>query len=116
MSAKTNFVVKKKIGLDHLGEGWEGASITMTPFSFRDNEAIISLRTVVTNQNISAEEAKKASDEVVALLQEKLIEGVGFNGEKLVPITKDNLADLPMEIVVMILQTLQGQTQLSPKV
>ena len=112
--SKTQFVVKKKINLAHLGEGWEDGFVTLTPFTFRDNEAIIRLRTLVTSQDISEEEAKKASDEIVTLLQEKLIEGMGFDGEKLVPITKDNLSDLPMEIVVMILQTLQGQ-QLVPK-
>lgn len=116
MSGKTQFVVKKKIDLTHLGEGWEGGFVTLSPFTFRDNDAIIRLRTLVTSQDISEEESRKASDEIVTLLQEKLIEGVGFNGEKLVPITKENLSDLPMEIIVMILQTLQGQTALSPKV
>lgn len=115
MSGKTQFVVKKKIDLSHLGEGWEGGFVTLSPFTFRDNDAIIRLRTLVTSQDISEEESRKASDEIVTLLQEKLIEGMGFNGESLVAITKENLPDLPMEIIVMILQTLQGQTQLLPK-
>lgn len=115
MSGKTQFVVKKKIDLSHLGDGWEGGFVTLSPFTFRDNEAIIRLRTLVTSESISQEESQKASTEIVALLQEKFIEGMGFDGEKLVPITKENLEDLPMEIIVMILQTLQGQTQLEKK-
>ena len=114
--SKTEFVVKKKIDLSHLGEGWEGGFITLSPFTFNDNAQIIRLRKIVTSNEISNEEAEQASNEVVALLQDKFIEGMGFNGEKLVAITKENLSDLPMEIIVLILQTLQGQTQLSPKV
>ena len=114
--SKTEFVVKKKIDLSHLGEGWENAFVTFTPFSFRDNENLTKLRSIVTSQNVSDEEAEKASREIVTLLQDKLIEGVGFNGEKLVPITKDNLVDLPMELVVTILQTLQGANKIFPKV
>lgn len=113
--SKTQFVVRKKIDLSHLGEGWEGAFVTFSPFSFRDNENLTKLRSIVTSEKVSEQEAEKASGEVVTLLQEKLIEGMGFNGEKLVPITKDNLVDLPMELVVTILQTLQGANQLLPK-
>lgn len=112
--SKTQFVVKKKIDLSHLGDGWEGGFVTLSPFTFRDNDAIIKLRSLVTSQNVSEDEARQASNEIVELLQEKLIEGMGFNGEELVAITKENLSDLPMELIIMILQTLQGQT-LSPK-
>lgn len=112
----SKFVVKKKIPLDDLGEGWEQAFITFTPFSFRDNEKIISLRTVVLNNSASEKEAKKASDDIKDLLAEKLVEGKGFDGEKLIDITPENLPDLPMEVIVKVLTLLQGQTQISPKV
>lgn len=109
------FVVKKKIDLSFLGEGWESAFITFTPFTFKDNDAIVSLRTKSTAENMTQEEIKKASDDLIDLLKSKFVEGQGFNGEKLVPITKDNLADLPMELITTCLVTLQGQSGIPPK-
>ncbi len=110
------FVVKKRIPLDDLGEGWEEAFITFTPFTYRNNDKIISLRSTVLDKNATDEQTKKASDDIKELLSDNLIEGKGFNGKELVDITKENLPDLPMEVFTKCLMALQGQTQLLPKV
>lgn len=115
MSGQT-FVVKKEIKLAFLGEGWEEAYVSFKPFSFNDNDKILDLYKLAKEQaNMSQDEAKKASDNILSLLRDKFIDGKGFDGTKLVAITKDNLGELPMEIIVHILQTLQGQSLLPPK-
>lgn len=111
------FVVKKKIELAFLGEGWEQAYITFSPFSFADNEKLLKLRSKVNTDNpedTTQEGAEEASNNIITLLQDKFIEGKGYDGEKLVDITKDNLKDLPMEIINEALSTLQGKKALPP--
>lgn len=115
----STFVVKKHIPLDFLGEGWEKAYIDFSPFSFNDNDRLLALKKVAVNPDalntMSVDEAKEASDGIKGLLAEKLIGGQGFDGEKLIEITKENLGELPMEILVTALQTLQGQLNIPKK-
>lgn len=114
----STFVVKKKIELAFLGEGWEEAYITFSPFSFADNEQLLKLRSNVNVDNPEAtpqEGAEKASKNMIALLQEKFVEGKGYDGTGLVDITKENLQDLPMEIINEALNVLQGKKTLVPK-
>lgn len=108
------FVVKKRIELSFLGEGWEEAYAVFTPFTFNDNASLLKLRNLASGASIDPEEATKATGEIMTLLRGKFIEGKGFDGKTLVNITKENLADLPMEIITRILQTLQGQTVIPP--
>lgn len=110
------FVVKKRIELKQFGEGWEEAYAIFSPFTFNDNDKLLKLRSMVLKpETLSPEDAKKTSDDMKAIMKEKFVEGKGFDGEKLVPITKENLGELPMEITVHILQVLQGQTLIPPK-
>ena len=110
------FVVKKRVTLEFLGEGWQEAYAEFTPFTFNDNDKILKLRRVALDSStMSTEEASKASDEIMNLLKDGFVGGMGFDGEKLVPITKENLGDLPMEVTVHFLKTLQGGALLPPK-
>ncbi len=108
------FVVRKKIDLSFLGDGWKDAYITFTPFTFNDNAALLKLRGLISGTGTDAEGAESASKEIMDLLQEKFIEGMGFNGKELEPITKKNLGELPMEIIGKILTALQGASSLPP--
>lgn len=113
----STFVVKKKIELAFLGEGWEEAFVTFSPFTFADNESLLKLRSQVNVENPEAtpqDGAEKASKDMITLLQDKFVEGKGYDGEGLVAITKDNLADLPMEIINKALDVLQGKKTLLP--
>lgn len=110
------FVVKKRIELNFLGEGWEEAYAVFTPFTFNDNAALLKLRNLTAGASTDPEEATKATNEIMTLLRGKFIEGKGYDGKGLANITKENLADLPMEIITRILQALQGQTVTPPNV
>lgn len=108
------FVARKKIDLSFVGEGWEAAYITMTPFTFDDNAKLLSVRSAATMKN--QQEARKVADDLMELVQGKFIEGKGYNGKELEPITKENIGQLPMEIINHVLQVLQGTSALPPNV
>ena len=109
------FVVRKRIELAHLGEGWEQAYITLTPFTFNDNATLLKFRALAQTAAANPDAANEATNEVMSMVKNKFLEGMGFDGKKLVPITKDNLADLPIEVITYILAFLQGQTVIPPK-
>lgn len=110
------FKVRKEIKLGFMGQGWEDAFVVFSPFTFGDNDKVLGLYQLAQKQkDMNAAEAKTASDEIIGILKDKFIEGKGFDGEKLVAITEQNLSDLPMELIVHILQTLQGQALVVPK-
>ena len=112
-----SFVIKKKISLDWLGEGWEEAYIVFSPFSYGDNVDLIKFRKIATKMTSvgeSDEEIEKVSNKLLKLLTDKLVEGQGYNGKGLEPITKDNFKDLPVEVFNHCLNALQGE-ELSPK-
>lgn len=113
----TTFVVKKKISLDFLGEDWKECYLEMTPFTFADNDKILRIQKLSLQQvNMTAEEAQHASTEILNLVADKLISGKGYNGESLIPITRENLSDLPIEVIVHALKELQGRLTLPPNV
>lgn len=112
----STFVVKKRIDLAHLGEGWEQAFLIFSPFSFSDNEKLIKFRSeaaALQEGDASEKEVEKVTNRMLELILSKFVEGKGFDGEKLIDITKENFADLPMEVFNLIVQQLQGE-QLRP--
>lgn len=105
----STFVVRKKISLSFLGDGWADAYVEFSPFSFSDNDRIIELRKYRIDQMTeNSKEAKKASDDLMAIIKDKFIAGKGYDGKELIDITKDNLNDLPMEVILKVLAELQG--------
>lgn len=113
----TTFVVKKRISLDFLGEGWKEAYLEMSPFTFADNEKIIKIQRLSSQQSImSADEAKNATNEIISLIADKFISGKGYDGTELIPITRENIQDLPIEVIVHALKELQGRLNIPPNV
>lgn len=112
----SKFVVKKRISLDFLGEGWSEAYITFSPFSFNDNLELLKFRKEVIKVNAESEDKdiKALSDKMIKLLQDKFIEGRGFDGKELVDIKKEDFGDLPQEVFEKVVGQLQGES-LSPK-
>lgn len=114
----SKFVVRKNIPLDFLGQGWEEAFVVFSPFSFADNTALTKFRSEVKQMQDSDEadekELESFTGKMLQIVLDKFIEGQGFDGTKLVPITKENFSDLPMEVFTHIIEKLQGE-QLTPK-
>lgn len=115
LSKKMAFIVKKKIVLNFLGEGWEDAYISFTPFTFGDNAELLKLRKKISPTNGEVPDEEDLTKDMLSLLRTHLIDGKGFDGEGLVDITGDNLTDLPIEIFAHIIKELQGQVPTDPK-
>lgn len=112
----STFVVKKRIELAHLGEGWEQAYLIFSPFSFADNETLIKFRgeaAALQGGDANEKEIEKVTNRMLQLILGKFVEGKGFDGKTLIDITKENFAELPMEVFNLIVQQLQGE-QLRP--
>lgn len=114
----STFVVKKHIPLDFLGEGWADAYVNFSPFSFSDNTALTKFRGEVKklqdNESANDKELETFTNKMLQIVLDKFIDGQGYDGEKLVPITKENFNDLPMEVFTHIIEKLQGE-QITPK-
>lgn len=98
------FVVKKRVSLEFLGEDWKDAYVVMTPFSWNDNTTLLKYR------KADPETVLKDQEELSDIIKNRIVEGKGFDGTKLIPITKDNVGDLPMEAFMVIFTELQGKT------
>lgn len=113
----SNFIVRKKLSLSFLGEGWEDAYLIVTPFTFNDNIQLVKFQKKFAGMgadSASEDELLETTSKMKELVSERLVEGKGYDGEKLVDITKDDLGSLPMEVFSKILNELKGET-LSPK-
>ncbi len=112
-----SFIVKKRIDLNYLGEGWEKAFVIFSPFSYADNLELIKFRKIgakISEVGAKDEDIEEASNKLLQLLTDKLVEGQGFNGKELEPITKANFKDLPIEVFNHCISQLQGEV-LGPK-
>lgn len=111
------FVVKKRIDLSFLGEDWKDCYVNFTPFTFNDNDKVMEIRRVTNlkEKDLTEEESKKAAESVMTIFTEKIVDGKGFDGKNIIPITKDNWRDLPMEIIQTIMDTLLGGVKTDPK-
>lgn len=105
------FVIEKRIDLSKLGTGWENCFISFSPFSFGENKQLVLMR----KDMLAGQEDDKTSEQMLDLLKKHLIAGKGFDGKGEVDITADNLEDLPIEIIIELMQELQVGKALDPK-
>ena len=111
------FIVKKKLSLDFLGEGWESAYAVFSPFTYEENLNLLKFNKKlrkIENAEASDKDLENAAEELKKILTDKLIEGMGYNGKELEAITQDNFKDLPMSVFTYCLTQLKGE-DLSPK-
>lgn len=100
------FVIEKVVKLDDLGEGWKGAEIVLSSLSFRESEELASLEVDPNDPN--AKGNRESFKTVIDLMGKKFVRGTAFNGEGLVPLESTDLADLPVEIVNLLIKALVG--------
>lgn len=105
-----SFVIRRKLDLSDLAEGWEGAYIVYSPIPNKENDRLLNIqeyREKILNNDMEA--IKTANDKTMQIVVDHFIEGMGFDGEKLVPITKKNLTDLPDEVLTELFQLITGK-------
>lgn len=104
------FVVKRKFDLSYLGEGWEQAYINYSPATYSQATELMKvsgLQAKILNGDIAS--MKEAGDSTMTLIKNALLDGMGFDGGKLVPITKENVGDLPAEVLGEFVRLVTGQ-------
>ena len=90
-----HFEVKKKIGLEFLGEGWEESHITLNAPSYGEIKEFSKKSKVKEGEQPD----EKVVDEGIELLQGLFISGKAFDGKALVDFTKEDITDLPIEAI-----------------
>lgn len=99
------FVVEKELKLNFLGDNWKEASITYNSLSYREMQDMATLQ---VNDTPGSDENTKSFDKLATLIQDKFLKGTAWNGEALVELTKDDLLDLPAEVINKSIELLSG--------
>lgn len=94
------FKLEKRIDLSELGEGWAECYLLFTAPSFKDIKQISKLST----ETGEAEAVDKAVDVLKCLY----VSGEGFSDNGKVKIEKDDLEDLPVEVLTRCFQEISG--------
>lgn len=99
------FPVQKKIDLSFLGAEWTGAEINFRALTFKETRDLAGL-----NFDADNPDADKSIEFVTKFLGDHFISGKAYNGEGLVPLTKDDLEELPVDVINKAVEVLAGQT------
>lgn len=97
------FLVKKKFDLAFLGDGWSGAYIIFSALTFKESRGF-------ANQQFDEENPQNEANLnfVIELLQAHFIEGKAYNGNDLVDLSKDDLEELPVDVITQAVELLVG--------
>ena len=95
------FVLNKKIDLESVGDNWKNCYVTVRQPSYPE---------VKKFQNSVDKDSDDSVqyDKTIEFLSSLYIEGKGYNGNEIVSMKKEELADLPMTILVFIINELTG--------
>lgn len=94
------FQLKKTVDLSEFG--WEGCSIELTQATWKE---ITEWGKEFANPD---PKDQKLQEEVFKIVADHFVSGTGLDNGKKVDITKDNLAELPVEIFMKCLISLRG--------
>ncbi len=88
-----SFVVTKKLDLSFLGTEWHAAYINFSLPGFQE----LLEQNSPTEEEI-AQDPKKYTGEMIALLEKHFIDGKGWNGNQLVDLVASDIKELPMSV------------------
>jgi hypothetical protein len=98
------YTVEKKLSLSFLGGGWsEDTYLQFTGITFAETRELGKLN--VTNDGSASDESL---DLVLGLLAKHYISGMGWNGSEVVKIPKEDLQELPSEVITKAIELLVG--------
>lgn len=100
----SKFPVEKKLDLSFLGGNWTGAELVLSGLTFAQTKDLTDVNTDATG----SEAAKANAEFVVKFLGDHFLRGKAWNGSTLVELTKDDLGDLPVEVVNKAVELLAG--------
>ena len=101
------YPVEKILKLDFLGDGWNtGAELVFSGLTFAQTKELAAS----VDDSDDSSKTEKNFDLVVKFTKDHFIRGKAWNGTTLVDITKDDLVDLPVEVMNSAVKLLSGQT------
>jgi len=97
------FKIVKRLGLDFLGSEWKECFLSFTAVTFAETELLA--RAGVNKKETALSKA------AMKLLEDHFVSGeaIGEDGKKR-PVSKEELADFPPDVIVKALQLLAGET------
>lgn len=103
----SKFAIKKKVELAFLGEEWKDAYIILTPLAVREFERIQKL---APKDETDVDANLAAMNQMLEIIKEHFVSGKGWDGEALVTIEKDDIIELPMDILTVCISSLAGKS------
>ena len=99
----SKFKLEKTFKLDFLGKGWEKSYIKFKALTVKDFKKV--LDSIPLNiQELKQDEVLGAVDDAIKLLRDNFVEGKGLGADgKQVSISKDDLEDLPPDVITKAL-------------
>lgn len=99
------FTVKKRLDLSYLGDGWaNGTYLAFNAMTFAETREFSKL-----NVNDEKPDTEKSVDMVLMMLKSHYVEGYGFDGKSVVPITADDIENLPTDVITKAMELLAGK-------
>lgn len=108
----SKFKIEKKLNLDFLGDEWGDCYLKFRALTTKDLKKVMqSIPADIREHADNPEKVLEAFDKGVELLQDSYIggKGIGEDGEE-VDIDKDDLEDLPTEVLNKALSFLSGES------
>jgi hypothetical protein len=100
----SKFPIEKRLDLGFLGQGWQGAELVLSGLTFAETKEIANV-----GVDPDAPDANEKSTAFVSdFLGKHFLRGKAFNGTNLVDLTKEDLEELPIEVVNKAVELLSG--------
>lgn len=98
----SKFKLKKKVDLSYLGDDWKDCYITFQSPSYKDIKSIAQ----VDVDNNPEEATEKSMD----IMKDLFIEGLANTDKGKETIKKEDIGDLPLEILTTLIESIAGKT------
>lgn len=99
----SKFNIERRVDISHLGEGWVDCYLTFNTLSYKDVSQILKLR-----QNKDESEMTIAMFEI---LKKNYKSGKVFDGTAIVDLSRDELEDMPLELLTKVISELVQGTE-----
>ena len=100
------FLVRRRLELNFLGEGWDQCFIEITPASPTELREILSRP---TSEETTPAVALSNMDDSSQRLKMAFVAGRGLTAEGIVDLTADDLDDLPLEVTKRLNNLILGE-------
>lgn len=98
-----NFIIKKRLELGFLGEGWSECYADFRPLTFGDLSELEGLRA-------GADDAAESNAKLIAILKDRFIGGKALTGDGIVDLEAGDVDSMPVEFVLNATKLLSGVT------